>query len=279
MTTSPKRAATKITKASKKSASNLTAAKSAAAKKSLIKNGPAILPLIEIFCGHSDALIKAANDCKKTHGTKNIRESGRPLEKAVQKLFNNSIPPAYIALSGYIFRNATFLLSNQIDFLLCDNAQTLRFPPSETLDESYVAQQSVRCFGQIKSSATPTLIKAALAQHTETFKFYNTDNVPSFIIFGLGSKDKISSFLAGYTGPLPTVILCLEDGGIFTSDDPMDRIEYYSCQKLTDKKDIRGAGLMYLYCTLFKRMEFEVIPPFIKSLTSLLIKYPFSPTK
>ena len=242
------------------------------------------LPLIEIFCGHSEELIKAARDGVKTHGTRNIRESGRPLEKAVQRLFNNSMPSIYIALSGYFFHETQFVLSNQVDFMLCDTGQALRLPPSASLDESYVGRQCLKCLGQIKSSATPRLIKEALKQHQDSLRhFGNAQEIPSFIIFGLkgnsnnNSKNKIKLALEVYRGPLPTIIACLEEGVIFYSDDSSVSLQPYGCQKIKHPAEVRGAALVFLYCILFERMRIEPSPPFIKSLKSLLMKYPFSP--
>jgi hypothetical protein len=156
------------------------------------------LDIVGQFCSYAEDLLGAVKKGKRTHGTGNIAESGDPFEIEFRKLFSDSLPASIAVWPGY-FMDQQLNISNQQDILFCDLRETLQLPPSHEIAQRYVLLPSVHIFGQLKNTASSTLLSSALQQNAKAIAqsremrrhFPNQQDLPqemSILVFGQGGS-------------------------------------------------------------------------------------------
>ena len=189
------------------------------------------------FSRHADALLKSAAEGKATHASGNIAESGKPLEDQFRLLFGEALPKTIGVFQGYFF-DANMSLSNQIDVLFCEMAETLYLPPSAGLGQRYVPYSSVRAIVQVKNSFRD--LDKALAQSADAISYWramkqadsdfsSTDAVAaepiSIVVIGLdGSEGEARKILKKAPIPLPAYVFLIEKGLLYGKDSSLRHV-------------------------------------------------------
>lgn len=105
-----------------------------------------------IFLNEANRLVSAVEQGRILHKTKNIRDSGAPLEAAVQTFFGKFLPQAYVAKNGYLY-DPDSNCSQQLDVIISrtqKNSVALSSPDGAT----YSPFTEAIAIGEVKTSST-----------------------------------------------------------------------------------------------------------------------------
>lgn len=244
---------------------------------------PGEISLSGIFAAAADDLLAAVAQGRILHKSRNIRDSGAPLEAAVRAFFSRLLPQSFSVSHGYLFDTQS-KCTPQIDLIISPTPRShamLRAPEGAT----YSPFTDVYAIGEVKASArgmsghldqfgtqirSVTNMWRALAAHGG-----HLPELTTFIITGESEDVKdsdITDYWKANSDIFPNYIVMLSCGeivmstsGLFAlfddSDDEVTPIHQPAGNRLaafaagTDLAEKRGNALLWLFYAILHRLR------------------------
>lgn len=180
---------------------------------------------------HADNLLAAAVTGAHIHGSGNIAQSGKLLEKAVRKLFKENMAPTHKVVPGY-FYSGDMVRSGQVDLMLCRTSELYMLNQDAKSIQGFAPFTSVSLICQVKNSASQ--INSALKQISASiedwrgmkralghqgFTIPHKEQPLTCVIIGRSTEQelkKIRRAMKKHGDDLPTYVLVLEQGVLIT---------------------------------------------------------------
>lgn len=236
---------------------------------------------------HADNLLAAGMTGAHIHKSGNIAQSGKLLEKAVRKLFKESIAPTHKVIPGY-FYSGDMTRSAQIDMMLCETSELYMLNQDAKSIQGFAPFTSVSVVCQIKNSASQ--IKSALDQISsanESWAQMRYDPIAQLagestykeapltcVIIARANEKELATVrraIKTHKRTQPTYTLVLEQGVIigpkpnllFDDDDRADFYGYrqggtgYVLRPPVGADCPQGRALLWLYFAIVSKLVFD----------------------
>lgn len=239
------------------------------------------IDLVRLFEAEAIELLSAAERGKVLHGTKNIRESGGPLEASFRALLQKKLPSVYRILSGYLF-DASSECTPQIDAfvahgdecheLMTSSEGTSYVPFAGALSVIEVKNTTYDVASSLSQLSTTLDSIALMRKNAARDSGVRLPKLLSVAFFADSSNCSLSNFQRWYMahGPhnSPTYTILLDKALIiafapkmmdsFEYDDGLDFVRFrehenpgkvYLCRP-RERSNARGRSLLWLYLAI-----------------------------
>ncbi|MGO8973733.1 MAG: DUF6602 domain-containing protein [Steroidobacteraceae bacterium] len=243
---------------------------------------PGKIDLVRLFESAAIELLAAVRRGQILHGTKNIRESGSPLESSFRQLLGTKLPNVYRVLAGYLV-GINSECTPQIDAVVvssveCHELMTSAEGASYTLfvgalavcevkNTTYNVAASLKQMSNILTSiASIASMRRAVRQYSNSGN--ELDEPLSIVLFGDSAECDLAAFAAWYASDekrkLPTYTLLLDRGVIIASKSPLftfdgDELGFAEskgpgelglCVPVIQDEMVRGRALLWIYLAI-----------------------------
>jgi hypothetical protein len=244
---------------------------------------PGSIDIVSLFQAEALDLIGAINRGRLLHGTRNIRDSGAPLEKRLREFFQARLPFQFQVVQGYFF-DIKSRCTPQIDLMVVNAADRHELMVSEE-GVSYLPFTSALAVMEVKNSARDVDGNLnQLAAIVDSINEMQSDlhrrrpqggtmlpEIISVLFFGESKDSKLEDFKGWYAShphSVPTFTVLLDRGVIITKigalnhffePDGVPSVDFYDHRNgrelflctpeiMDDKK--MGRALLWLYFAL-----------------------------
>jgi hypothetical protein len=240
---------------------------------------PGKIDLVRLFESAAIELLAAVRRGQILHGTKNIRESGSPLESSFRQFLGTKLPNVYRVLTGYLV-GINSACTPQIDAVVvssveCHELMTSAEGASYTPFAGALAVCEVKntTYNVAASLKQMSNILTSIASMRRTVRQYSNsggelDEPLSIVLFADSAECDLTAFAALYASDkkkkLPTYTLLLDRGAIIASKSPLiaydDEALGFSeskgpgelglCVPVIQDEMVRGRALLWIYLTI-----------------------------